>query len=126
MANFSGLSVGVVGLFFVMGLAVIGVSILFIRQRVKPNRYFGVSTRKTLASEAVWYAANRYAGKALIIAGCVQVIGSVVLFLVRESLFVMTLGKVGLAVFALSVFAAMFSISIYVRRLPVDPEPSDN
>jgi uncharacterized membrane protein len=35
---------------------------------VKPNRLYGVRTQKTLSDQALWYEANSYFGKDLLMA----------------------------------------------------------
>jgi uncharacterized membrane protein len=47
-------------------VAVALVSGLFILRVVPPNRWFGICTPRTLASEAEWYKANRVAGLVLL------------------------------------------------------------
>ena len=47
---------------------------------VKPNWIYGFRTQKTLSDESIWYPANQYAGKALLLAGAVSGIGSLVLY----------------------------------------------
>ena len=39
--------------------------------RVPPNGIYGYRTAKTQSTEKIWYQANTYAGKALIVAGSV-------------------------------------------------------
>jgi|JRYG01.1.fsa_nt_gb uncharacterized membrane protein len=45
--------------------------------RVKRNAFYGFRTRKTLSSDHVWYLANRYSGRRLILAGAVIMVLSV-------------------------------------------------
>ncbi len=67
------------GMFLLDGLLLGGVSLPLIASRVKRNALYGFRTPKTLASDDVWYAANRYAGRALFYAALVIVAGSLVL-----------------------------------------------
>lgn len=64
----------------VVGLLMIGLAIPMIMQRVRPNPIYGFRTAKTLASESTWYAANRFSGVTLAVAGLVIAAGSIVLF----------------------------------------------
>lgn len=63
-----------------LGLLMIGLAISMILQWVKPNAIYGFRTAKTLSSESVWYAANRFAGAALALAGITIAVGSIMLF----------------------------------------------
>lgn len=47
----------------------IGCGIPMFRRRVQRNKWFGFRTAATLSSDAIWYPANRAAGRWLIIAG---------------------------------------------------------
>ena len=49
-------------------LLVAGLSVPLILRRVPRNVFYGFRTRKTLASDAVWYPANVFAGQALALA----------------------------------------------------------
>ena len=42
-------------------------SIPLILQKVRPNCYYGVRTRKTMTNDAVWYKANKFFGTGLLI-----------------------------------------------------------
>lgn len=50
--------------------------------RVRRNSLYGFRTRKTLQSDHVWYLANRYSGRALIIAGLFVMAMCVPMFLI--------------------------------------------
>ena len=63
-----------------IGALMIVLAVPMILKKVKPNVWYGFRTRKTLSDERVWYAANQYAGKALLLAGGVIVVGAVVLY----------------------------------------------
>ncbi len=65
--------------FLLDGLLLAGVSLPLVASRVKRNPFYGFRTPKTLASDAVWYPANRYAGRALFWAGSATAAGSLLL-----------------------------------------------
>jgi uncharacterized membrane protein len=50
-------------------ILLVAVAIPMILNMVPRNRFYGFRTPRTLASDEVWYPANRFAGKALTIAG---------------------------------------------------------
>jgi uncharacterized membrane protein len=62
------------GLFLLVPLLVIAISIPLILGKVPRNHWYGFRTPKTLSSDAVWYPANRIGGKYLCVAGMIQLI----------------------------------------------------
>ncbi|MBN1954563.1 MAG: SdpI family protein [Anaerolineae bacterium] len=68
-----------------IGILMIVLAIPMALQKVKPNFWYGFRTRKTLSDESVWYAANQYAGKALLLAGSVIVVGAMILYWLARS-----------------------------------------
>lgn len=66
-------------MFALSGLLVVGLSIPMILGKVKPNWWYGFRTPKTLSDERIWYKANAYAGKLLLVIGLSWVVGAVVL-----------------------------------------------
>ncbi len=58
------------------------VSVPLILGRVRPNRIYGVRTRKTLGDEKIWYQANAYGGRLFFVTGLVQLVAVVALFCV--------------------------------------------
>lgn len=53
-------------------LLIVGLSVPMIQGKVRRNALYGMRTPKTLSSDAIWYPANRYAGRALFTAGAIQ------------------------------------------------------
>ena len=62
------------------GLLLIGLSIPLIQRRVPPNHWYGFRVPRTLRSASVWYDANAYAGKALIIPALLMILISTTLY----------------------------------------------
>ena len=52
-------------------LLLVALAIPLILDMIPRNGFYGFRTPRTLASDDVWYPANRYAGKALFVAGLV-------------------------------------------------------
>jgi uncharacterized membrane protein len=80
---------------------------------------YGFRTPKTLASDHVWYPANRYAGKEMVKAGRVVVIGSAGMFAVN---FLFGLSKdtvaiAGLVLTLVPITIAVIRSFIYLRTL---------
>ncbi len=62
-------------LFFAgLSLLLIGLSIPLIRGRVKPNAWYGLRVSYTQDNPDIWYPANRYAGKLLLICGLILLV----------------------------------------------------
>ena len=59
---------------YILPLITILVSIPMALGKVKPNRFYGFRTPKTLSSPAVWYPANRACGQYMIIASAVSLV----------------------------------------------------
>ncbi|MBW0093238.1 SdpI family protein [Pseudonocardia sp. KRD-184] len=66
-------------LFVIAGLALLAVAVLGARGRLPRNRWAGVRTPETLASDAAFALANRVAAAPLGAAGAVAVVGGAVL-----------------------------------------------
>jgi len=104
---------------FVLSILLIGLGVPLAAQRVRPNGVYGYRTLKTMSNPDVWYPANAYAGRAMIVAGVATLILSLVwLVLIRWRMVsaVQTL----VATFVITVVPlpiAAFSSWIYVSRL---------
>ena len=111
------------GFLFLVGAGAGGLMVVLavpmILQRVKPNPWYGFRTRKTLSDEKIWYAANKYAGKALLMAGAVITVTSLVMYPVarpaasNEEMLLLIWLIVVLAPLGASVAASL----VYVRKL---------
>jgi hypothetical protein len=58
-------------LFAGLSLLLIGLAVPLIRGRVKPNAWYGFRIPLTLDNPEIWYPANRYAGRLLLVYGLV-------------------------------------------------------
>lgn len=74
--------------------------------KVKPNPLYGFRVPKTLDNPAIWYAANRFIAKRLMIAGLIFTIGSLVLY------FIPGLSIDSYALSALAMFVIPISITL--------------
>jgi uncharacterized membrane protein len=68
--------------FVLLGFLFVGSAIPLILQRVPPNPWYGFRVQSTLENPAVWYPANRYLGKCLLVVGLFVMVTSVGLSLV--------------------------------------------
>ena len=71
--------------FALFGLLVAGLAIPMILRKVPPNPWYGFRWPKTRRNPDIWYTANEYAGKLMVIAGAVITLASVVLGMLRMS-----------------------------------------
>ena len=55
--------------FILIGLLMVALSIPLIRGKVSPNVWYGFRIRLTHENPDIWYPANAYAGRLLLIAG---------------------------------------------------------
>lgn len=58
-------------LFVLTGLLMIVLAVPMIRGKISPNHWYGFRVRRTLEDPEIWYPANAYAGKLLLIYGLV-------------------------------------------------------
>jgi tetratricopeptide (TPR) repeat protein len=68
--------------FVLMGCLFAGSGIPLILQRVPPNPWYGFRVQATLENPAVWYPANRYLGKCLLVFGLFMIVTPVGLSLI--------------------------------------------
>jgi uncharacterized membrane protein len=57
--------------FAIPSLALFSFAVPLVLGLISPNRFYGVRTPRTLSDEGVWYAVNRAAGVAVMVASCV-------------------------------------------------------
>src|SRR5579875_1055107 len=69
----------IVSINFLLGMLCVVLAIPLLQRRVPPNLLYGFRTPKTLRNEAIWYQANAYAGKPLLLYGLALSFTSIVL-----------------------------------------------
>ncbi len=103
-------------MFIVVSAIMIVVGLPMAMNVIKPNRLYGVRTPRTLSDERVWYLANPYAGKRLVLVGIITIILAAVLRLTNVSpetyLLLCTISFLG----GLLLMAAM--TLLYIKRIP--------
>jgi len=62
------------------GLLLSVLAVPLIRRKVRLNAWYGFRVRQTLTAPDVWYAANAYAGKCLLVVGVIIVLTAVGLY----------------------------------------------
>jgi uncharacterized membrane protein len=68
-----------------LGALIVIAALPLIFKRVRPNRYFGLVTVLRHESQTTWYEANRFLGMALLIAGLVTIIATVVIWVAKPA-----------------------------------------
>lgn len=94
----------------------IGFSIPLIMKKVKPNPWYGFRVPKTLNNPEIWYPANAYAGRALLISSLVTLLAAILIRLVPG----ITVDGYTLAVslvIVVSLGVALFLSFRYLRQL---------
>jgi hypothetical protein len=67
------------------GFLMIGLCLPMVCGILKPNRWYGFRTRRTLADPETWYWANRTSGRAVLISGALMTVtASLVLLAFRD------------------------------------------
>ena len=88
-------------LYLLEGLMFMLVSRPMIQRRVRPNRFYGFRTPKTLSSPDIWYPANEFSGRRLFTAGAAITLCSLLLAPLN------LLGKAGFAAYTTAMVAIM-------------------
>ncbi|QNG55471.1 SdpI family protein [Pseudonocardia petroleophila] len=113
----------IAALLVLAGLALLAVAVLGARGRLRRNRWIGVRTTETLASEAAFALANRVAAAPVGAAGAVALVGGAVLAagpVGAVSVVVLAVAVVGTLV--LGAFGGMVGQRA-AATVPVEPEP---
>src|SRR5215208_3916274 len=84
-------------LFLANGLLISAIAVPLIRNRVPRNPWYGFRVPKTLASDAVWYPANRHMGRWLFVCGLIDLVGVLLLWPFAGRMSVDAVAWVGLA-----------------------------
>jgi uncharacterized membrane protein len=100
-----------------LGALMTVISVPLVLGWVPRNHIYGFRTPKTLSSDAVWYPANRYGGRALGCAGLVSTAGALLLLAFGRSLPLDLAAYVALAVFLVPMLVAVTASLLYVRTL---------
>jgi uncharacterized membrane protein len=103
-------------LYLVAGSLLAALSLPLLRGKIGRNWFYGFRLPKTFKSNAIWYAANKYAAKRLLWAAIAFVLGAIGLYLVPG------LSVDGYALGCLAAFAIVFLIGfvqsiLYLRSL---------
>ena len=101
------------------GLLLAVLSIPLILGKIGPNPWYGFRVKKTLSDPAVWYPANAYAGKRLLIVGLIGSLFALLFFFVPKiDLNTYAIGCAAVTVGGLLV--AVIQSFLYLRTLPTN------
>jgi uncharacterized membrane protein len=101
-------------LFLTSGLLLSALAVPMIGGRVPRNGVYGFRAPKTLASDAVWYPANRYMGRCLLISGAILMLGVLALW---PSAVRWSVGAVGWLGVVLTILPLLSSVVLGFRYL---------
>jgi uncharacterized membrane protein len=86
-------------------------------EKVAPNRWYGLRTRKTLSSASVWYPINRVLGYDLLAAGAVVAAVALCVLSLGNGLAGSTVALIHVGSLGISVGAALLDGALLLRRL---------
>jgi uncharacterized membrane protein len=69
-------------LYSVLSILLMLIALPLVARRVPPNWVYGFRVPQTLSDERVWYDANAYAGRLLLVSGAAQLIAVLALYFV--------------------------------------------
>ncbi|MHC1767372.1 MAG: SdpI family protein [Verrucomicrobiia bacterium] len=64
------------------GVLLMALSLPLLWEKVPPNGLYGFRVKATLENPRIWYAANKFAAKQLLVAGAVFVVAAVILYFI--------------------------------------------
>ncbi|GJL38317.1 hypothetical protein TUM17576_51370 [Enterobacter hormaechei] len=98
----------------ITSLILMAIAIPLVLQKVKPNRWYGMRTSRTLNDEGQWYRVNRLYGKTMIVAGVAFFVLSAILGNWRPG---EDNQKISLVLFMLEVLVPVFFTQMRARIL---------
>jgi uncharacterized membrane protein len=103
--------------YFILGLVYVGLGLPLFFERIKPNRWYGFRTSKTLSDPGIWYPANRIAGFDLVLAGVLIIVSSVLSLILYQFFPALPFDIINLIVLITSTLAVTIHCLWYLRRL---------
>jgi len=103
--------------FIFVGMLEIIMGIPLLLQRIKPNVIYGFRTPKTRSSDEIWYKANKYFGRAFLIAGIIVTICSLFLLLYKSTFSVIEISWIGILILTIPLAAIVTRSFVYLKKL---------
>jgi uncharacterized membrane protein len=86
-------------------------------EKVPPNYLYGFRTKKTLSNKEIWYKANKYMGKDLLVIGLILSVGALILLIFKDKLSVAVINWIGLALILIPLSIVLFRRLGYLSKL---------
>ncbi len=103
-------------MYVLSGLMFVVLAIPMVKRKVRPNPWYGFRTRKTLSRADIWYKANEYSGRTLIVAGSITTLTALV-FAMLPGISKDTYALLCLAGLLISLGWSVFTSFRYLSRL---------
>ena len=100
----------------VAGLLIAALSLPLILGKVPPNLWYGFRTPRTLSDPSIWYPANSYAGRWLLISGVLIALAAILLRL-QPGISIEAYAYSALGVTLLTIGISVFQSFRYLSRL---------
>ena len=100
----------------ITGSVFIIISIPMLFNKIGPNYYYGFRTKKTLSNKEIWYKANRFMAKCLIIAGAV-ILTTGILLTFRKTTTCICQGLITILAVIIPTSIAVILSMIYLKKL---------
>jgi uncharacterized membrane protein len=92
-------------------------SIPLILQKVRPNCFYGVRTRKTMSDEVVWYKANKFFGFGLITSSLFSLVILIIAVLIPDVFSTIIVNELGGLIVVLPIGVLLIVSFLYFRKL---------
>jgi uncharacterized membrane protein len=92
-------------------------SIPLMKGRIPPNWWYGMRTSATVHDSSLWYPANRFAGRQLLLAAGLQAVAAVLLIVLRHRLEGGSAGVIALMVLGLTLLVMVVRSHMHLVRL---------
>jgi len=104
-------------MFLTSGLLYAGISLPLVVEKIKPNKWYGYRTKRTLSNPRIWYAANKVMGFDMLLAGLtIAFFASMVIGFGRSLPLIAAIG-LNLAVMFVSIGCAVVHSFLSLRQL---------
>ncbi len=95
----------------------IGLAIPMILHKVPPNVIYGFRTQKTLSDKEIWYKANEFSGKLLLLAGIIALILAGILWWLHPKMSFPIMEATSVAGIFVPLVTVVTGSFLYLRRL---------
>jgi len=101
--------------FIIIGLILIILSLPLLYKKIRPNYFYGFRMKKTLENKEIWYKANQFMSKDMLIAGFIILITSFIFFFIETSITNLIIFE--LIILITSVNWVIIRAFLYLKRL---------